>query len=568
LLQGKACNEADVRKAPFIREAVVEWKGRLVHWIDALADWLEERLRKRNKQFYVFNGGLSVSGLQHIGRLRGEIIIPETIRRILEQRGFKVKQYLTLYTQDAWKGKESQLKAFPNPEQAKRYTGWPLIRVPDPKGELSNWVERFWRDFGPYIGEFTDGKIEVVTTTELYKGRLMEFVRITFERRKEVRDVINKYRGRKPYPENWIPFEPICGRCGRIDTTEALEVDMERERVRYRCKNCGYEGWAGFDEGKLNWRIEWVGVWWALGVDFEPYGKDHATPGGSRDSANELALTVYGIQPPEGLPYEWVALRTEAGEFDMSSSDFIGITPREWLEVAHPEILRFLVLKTPPMRKLTVSMKDIPLYYDQYYRAERVYFKVESTGSEKEDILLARSYELSYAKGGPPEVLPAQPPYTHVAILSQVLPRENWLDEGIRRLQKSGHLPEKPSSFDIERVKGLFSKARTWVERYAPDHLRVKILEKVDDRICSNIPEWARKALHDIASALENIESWDENSIKNVLVNATRGWEPVKRKEFYRYFYMLFVGRESGPRAAPFLALLDRRFVVDRLRSC
>ncbi|HIQ55457.1 MAG TPA: lysine--tRNA ligase, partial [Pyrodictium sp.] len=62
-------------------------RGELRHWIDVLADWLEQKLRERGKQEYVFNGGLSVSGLQHVGRLRGEVIIPETLRRILEQRG-------------------------------------------------------------------------------------------------------------------------------------------------------------------------------------------------------------------------------------------------------------------------------------------------------------------------------------------------------------------------------------------------------------------------------------------------------------------------------------------------
>ncbi len=564
----QAISEADVRRAPFLREAVLEWKGRLVHWIDALADWLEERLQRRGKEVYVFNGGLSVSGLQHIGRLRGEVVIPETVRRILEARGLRIKQYLTLYTQDAWKGKESQLRAFPNPEEARKYTGWPLIRVPDPKGELSSWVERFWLDFGPYIGEFTDGRVEVVTTTELYRGKLKEFAKITFERREEVRRVVNKYRGRKPYPEGWIPFEPICGKCGRIDTTEAVEVDLEGERVRYRCRNCGFEGWARLEDGKLNWRIEWVGVWWALGVDFEPYGKDHATPGGSRDSANELAVTVYGITPPEGLPYEWVALRTEAGEADMSSSDFIGVTPREWLEVAHPEILRFLILKTPPMRKLTISMRDIPLYYDQYYRAERIYFRVESTGSEKEDILLARSYELSYTRDGPPKALPAQPPYTHIAILSQVLPREYWESEGIRRLQRSGHLPPTPTSFDIERVRSLFPRARRWVELYAPPGMRVKILEELPPQYCNTVPDWAREAFRTIAQRLEEVDEWSEESIKRVLIEATRGWDNSRRREFYKYFYRLFVGRDSGPRAAPLLALLDKRFVVERLSAC
>nr|WP_048061614.1 lysine--tRNA ligase [Hyperthermus butylicus] len=535
--------------------------------MDALADWLEERLRARGKEVYVFNGGLSVSGLQHVGRLRGEVIILETLRRILSQRGLRIKQYLTLYTQDAWKGKDSQLKAFPNPEEARRYTGWPLIRVPDPKGELRSWVDRFWLDFGPYIPEFTDGQVEVVTTTELYRGKLLEFVKMSVERREEVRRVINRYRGRKPYPEGWIPFEAICARCGRIDSTEALEVDLEREMVRYRCKQCGHEGWAKLWDGKLNWRIEWVGVWWALGVDFEPYGKDHATPGGSRDSANELARLVYGIEPPEGLPYEWVAVKTPDGEADMSSSDFIGFTPREWLEVAHPEVLRFLMLKTPPMRKISLGLHEVPQYYEQYYKAERVYYGVETAGSREEDIVLRRSYELSYTRAGPPEKMPAQPPYTHVAILAQILPENLWRSEAVKRLQRSGHMPDNPTSFDIERLMALLPRAKRWAERYAPSHIRVKILEELPDDVRSRVPDWARKALRELGEKLAVLEEWSEDAIKNVMIEFTRGWEPAKRREFYRYFYLVFVGRESGPRAAPLLALLDREFVVSRLSS-
>lgn len=557
----------DIRKAKFLREPVVESRGELKHWIEALADWLEECFKARGKDVYVVNGGLSVSGLQHVGRLRGEVVIPEVVRRLLESRGLRVRQYLTLYTQDAWKGKESQRSAFPDPEAAKKYTGWPLIKVPDPKGELSSWIDRFWADFGPYIGEFTDGRVEVVNTTDMYRGKLLDFVKLSMQRREEIRKIVNKYRGRKPYPPGWIPFEPRCQNCGRIDTTEAIEVSLDEEKVKYRCRSCGHEGWAPLWDGKLNWRIEWVGVWWALGVDFEPYGKDHATPGGSRDSANELALKVYGITPPEGLPYEWVSLKTRSGESDMSSSDFTGFTPREWLEVAHPEVLRFLILRTPPMRKLSLGLHEIPLYYDQYYRAERVYYGVESTGRREEDILLARSYELSYTRGKPPARMPAQPPYTHMAILAQILPEDRWGDEAIRRLQRSGHLPQEPSVFDLERVRSLLPRARRWAELYAPEYMRIRVLEELPAEIVERIPAGMREKLRGLGEKLAGLEEWSEDAIKQAMIEHTRGWGSGERKEFYRYFYLVFVGRESGPRAAPLLSLLDREFVVKRLTS-
>jgi len=558
---------ADVRKERFLREPVVRTEAGLRHWVDALAEWLETRLRRRNKDMYVFNGGLSVSGLQHVGRLRGEVIIPEVLRRILASKGLRIKQYLTLYTQDAWKGKESQLRAFGDPEKAKKYTGWPLVRVPDPLGELSSWVERYWLDFGPYLHEFTDGQVEVVSTTDMYKGDLKEFVKEVLRKREDVRKVVNKYRGRKPYPSGWIPFEPICARCGRIDATEAIEVSDDYERVRYRCRYCGNEGWASITEGKLNWRIEWVGVWWALGVDFEPYGKDHATPGGSRDSANEIA-TIFNITPPEGIPYEWVALRNRDGaEADMSSSDFIGFTPREWLEVAHAEVLRFLFLRTPPMRKISLGLHEVPNYYNLYYKAERIFYGAETSGKEEEDLLMKRSYELSYVRGQPPRDLPAQPPYSHVAILAQILPESLWREEALKRLQRSGHMPQSPTSFDIQRLMTLLPRARRWAQLYAPDYMRVKILEEIDKDLIAQIPPKYRDMLKRLGEILEGLDEWSEDAIKKVLIEYTRGWGNEERKEFYKYFYKVFLGRESGPRAAPLLALLSKEFVVNRLSS-
>jgi len=532
------------------------------HWLDALVDELEEKLRGRGREVLVFNGGLSVSGLQHIGRLRGEVLIPEAVRRELERRGFRVRQLLTIYTQDPWKGKKEQLQAFRDPEEAKRYIGWPLIRVPDPEGCHGNWVEHYWSDFGPYLKDFTDGRIEVVTTTDLYRGRLKEFtLRLVIPRREEVRRVINKYRGRKPYPPGWIPVEPICSGCGRIDSTEATQLLDGGERVRYRCRHCGHEGVARIEDSKLNWRLEWVGVWWSLNVDFEPYGKDHATPGGSRDSCNELAVKVFGFQPPEGLPYEWVAIRVGGREADMTSSGFVGVTPREWLEVAHPQILRFLYFLHPPMKKIVVDMAEIPSYYSQYYRAERIYFGLEEAGDEEEAEVLRRTYELSHPRE-PPREPPSQPPYSHVAIIVQVVPRDKLPEEALRRLKRAGHL--KDDEYSIRWATELVWKALNWVERYAPERLKFRIPEEVPEEAAREIRDPDR--LEAAAKALEAVEEWTEDSVKEALVRFGEGMSGRERREFYRDFYLAFVAKPYGPRAAPLLAVLGKEYSVDRLR--
>ncbi len=530
------------------------------HWIDELADKIASELEKRGKKdFYVFNGGLSVSGLQHIGRLRGEIILGEAIRRILEQRGYRIKQLLTLYTQDAWKGKKGQIEAFPG-GGGDRYKGWPLIKVPDPYGCHANWVEHFWSDFGPYISEFTDGNIEIVDTTTMYKTIFKPFVRETIQKRSLVREIVNKYRGRNPYPENWIPFEPICERCGRIDKTKTLSYDPKTDTVEYVCRACGYKGTRSIEKGKLNWRIEWTGVWKVLGVDFEPYGKDHAAPGGSRDSCKELAEKAYNFHSPLGEWYEWVSIRIRRGQVsDMSSSGFVGITPKQWLEVAHPHILRFLYLSTHPHRKIVVDISRIPQYYEEYYRAERVYFGLEDAGEDTE--YLKRTYELSHPDS-PPEKPPSQPPYTHVALLAQNLPSKRKFEIAVERLKRTGHIGEL-DDYSKAWLAGLLEKTVRWVELYMPQ-LKYKVPEEPPEQAYSQIQDPER--LYRLADALEEIPSWDEQTIKQTLIEFGRDLDSQERKTLYRDFYLALLGKPSGPRAAPLLAVLEKDFVVKRLK--
>lgn len=534
------------------------------HWIDVLAEKLEESLKKRDKDVYIFNGGLSVSGLQHIGRLRGEVLLGEAVRRILEKKGYKIKQYITIYTQDPWKGKDAQVRTFRDPKEGRKYTGWPLIRVPDPYGCHKSWVDHYWEDFGTYLDKFTDGKIEVITTTDMYKTILKPIVKEIISKRETARKIINKYRSRKPYPENWIPFEPICEKCGRIDTTEALRI-IDEEHIEYQCNNCGYKGVSSIENGKLNWRLEWASIWKALGVDFEPFGKDHATPGGSRDSCVDLSVNLLNYTPPEGQPYEWVALRVPGGgETDMSSSEFTGITPREWLEIAHAEILRFIYFQTPPLKKIVIDLTSIPQYYERFYTAEKIYYGVEK--QEDEEVkALARTYELSLLEE-PPERIPVQIPYAHMALLSQILPSENKLEKALKRLRESKVLTrEELMEADVKRIKELLDKAGVWAQRYAPSHYRIKLLEELSEDIKSKIT--MRSYLHELAARLEALEEWSEDRIKEELIEFGKDFATSTRKEFYRNLYLLLLGKEFGPRAAPLLAMLGKEFVIKRLRE-
>ncbi|MEM3892848.1 MAG: lysine--tRNA ligase, partial [Thermofilum sp.] len=470
----------------------------------------------------------------------------------------------TLYTVDAWKGKEAQLKQFPKREEAEQYVGWPLFRVPDPHGCHESWVDHYWEDFGSYLGEFAR-EVRVVTTRDLYteSDRMRQFVlRAVTELRRPVVEVLNKFRGEKKLRPETIPFQPICEKCGRVDTTETLEVDVKSFRARYICRSCGHEGWQSLAEGKLNWRVEWVGVWYALGVDFEPYGKDHATPGGSRDSCNELASSVFGFNPPTGLAYEWVGYRVGGKDVgDMGSSDFIGFSPREWVEVAEPEVLRFLYLLSPPMRRVVLSLEEVPSYYDLFDKAERVYFGVEE-GEEE----LKASYRYAFTKD-PPDALPFRVRYINAMILSQVLPsRGENLSDVISRLRETKQLTRELSQHELESLRRRIALAKKWLELYAPAHYRIALVaEPPYEKISEVADETVIGLVRRLISNLEELGEWNEGSIKEAMMKLKREREAEQR--FFQLLYLSFFGKPSGPRIAPYLAMLNKDYVLERLRK-
>lgn len=532
-----------------------------MHWVEDVAKSVLARVSERGRA--VCNGGLSVSGLQHVGRLRGEITIVDTVARLLESWGIEAEHFLTLYTVDAWKGKETQLSQFPKREEAEQYVGWPLFRVPDPHGCHRNWVEHYWEDFGSYLGGFA-GEVKVVTTRELYTGsdRMKQFVlRAVGELRQPVVDVLNKFRGEKKLHPSTIPFQPICEKCGRVDSTETLEVDAKSYRAKYVCRHCGYEGWQSLSEGKLNWRVEWVGVWYALSVDFEPYGKDHATPGGSRDSCNELASRVFGFDPPAGLAYEWVGYRVGGRDVgDMGSSDFIGFSPRDWVEVAEPEVLRFLYLLSPPMRRVVLSLEEVPSYYDLFDKAERVYF-----GAEEGEEDLRTSYRYAFVKS-PPSALPFRVRYINAMILSQVLPsRGENLGDVLARLRETKQLTRELDEYELESLKKRVSLARRWLELYAPAHYRITLVsEPPYEKVSEVADEVVVDLLRKLVSSLEGLSEWNEGSIKDAMISLKR--EKDAEQKFFQVLYLSFFGKPSGPRIAPYLAMLNKDYVLERLR--
>jgi len=529
-----------------------------VHWFDELL--AQVRAHVGAKQDLVINGGLSVSGLQHVGRLRGEIVLSHCLARALREEGRTVTQGLVQYTQDQWKGKGWQISQFPG-ETGKGYVGWRLIDVPDPHGCHGNWVDHYWAEFSSHMPAYAPD-VRVTSTTDLYRRQDMkEMIADLAGRAEAVRAVVNKYRERRPYPEGWIPFEPYCKACKRVGSARALRI-IGTESAEYACE-CGDAGTSSLEFGKLNWRLEWPAIWKVLAVDVEPFGKDHAAPGGSRDSCKDVAQTVMKFTPPFGIPYEWVGIGEKGvDKGDMGSSDAIGFGPASWAAVGGPEVLRFTYLSVPPSRRIVLDLAKADAYHDAFDAGERAHY---GGGTSEEEMLRARTYALAAMRPLPPNA-PFSLPYRHAAFLAQISPDEGRVDWVVRRLKDTRVLQRDLAADERERIGRRMAQARAWVDAYAPEN-RVVLLERLTDAVRAQLTKQDRESLMIFAVKAE-ASNWQEEAIKEAMVALTKGEKlPVLTSRFFRDLYLVLLGTEKGPRAAPFLAVLDKRFVLERLRD-
>ena len=445
-----------------------------------------------------------------------------------------------------------------------------VIDVPDPTNPEGSWVDHYWKDFGVPLSRFGHN-IQITRTHELYQQERMKKIVIELIKKKDlVRKILNKYRKENPFPEDWIPVNPICEHCNRIGTTKALEVNLENYKVHYFCEECQQDGWSDISKGKLTWRLEWLAIWHVLNIHFEPYGKDHATPGGSRDSCIDVLESVLNHKGPYGFWNEWVGYSEGRKDFgDMTSSGFIGFTPTTWLEYAEPEVLKYLYLKTPPKRRIILGLDKIPSYIGEYDRAQRIYYGLEQFEDPIELHAIQRSYEIAYYNDVP-EYRGFQMDYQHAIILSQlVTPDQEGTQQAIQRLQATEILKEKLSKEITDHIQIRLTLGRNWVtSKYAPHHLRIELKEQVSPDVLKQYGERILNVVLDLGKTLEKTK-WTEEEIKLKMMDLREeaGLSRKEMNQFFHVLYQIFLGSTKGPRFAPFIAALDKKWVIRKLQE-
>ncbi len=527
-----------------------------VFWADEVADAIEAR---DPAEPIVIKGGVSPSGIPHIGNVN-ELLRGHFVAEVLRERGWQVNQVFTSDDMDRLRkvprvlaDREFRPVSIGDIDGGTlgRNLGKPYTDIPDPFGCCASYGAHFTnllKDTAESLGL----DIEFYSTTALTEdGAFRPYVERLLDNLEGAREILGKYQDK--VDEAYVPFVPRCGNCGRL-TERVTDVDLEAGTVTYACVDheiagnaipgCGHRGDADLTDGKLPWRFEWPAQWGILGVDFEPFGKEHAE--GSWPSGVDIAETLLGVDPPEPMVYEYFTLNGDA----LSSSTGNVVTAPELLELVEPEVIRYFFTKDPRKAR-DLDLDRIDLLVDEFDAFEAAYFG-RGDGDRAREERAKRVYPFVVDRVDPDRI---RLPYTFAAVLAMVD------DPALRReiAERENHLPADAPSWAVEAAMERVDRAGAWAER--TDN-RFNYDLKRESLPVDGFDEPVEAALRDVADVVD--DGADGERIQAAIFEAAErhGLEPAT---VFEAGYRLLFDEETGPKLGPFLADLDRRFVVDRL---
>ena len=314
------------------------------------------------KGYVLFETGYGPSGLPHIGTF-GEVLRTTMVRRAFEVIS-DIPTKLIAFSDDL-DGLRKVPDNVPQQELLAGYLQRPLTDVPDPFGEF----ESFGHHNNAMLQRFLDTfgfEYEFYSAREFYRsGQFDATLLRAAEKYDDLMAVMLKSL-REERQQTYSIFLPISPSTGRVLYVPLKEVNGSTGEITFEDED-GTDVTMPVTGGnvKFQWKPDFGARWAALGVDFEPYGKEHApnTPIYSK------ICRLLGGTPPEVFTYE-LFLDEEGGKISKSKGN--GLSIDEWLTYAATESLSYYMYLKPKTAK-RLGWSVIPKAVDEYHQQLRAY---------------------------------------------------------------------------------------------------------------------------------------------------------------------------------------------------
>jgi len=474
------------------------------------------------KGYVLFETGYGPSGLPHIGTF-GEVLRTTMVRRAFEVMS-DIPTKLICFSDDM-DGLRKVPDNVPNPEMLREHLQRPLTRVPDPFGEYDSFghynnamLRRFLDTFG--------FDYEFYSATEFYaSGRFDETLLLACEHYDDLMAVMLKSL-REERQQTYSIFLPISPTTGRVLYVPMKEVNAKDGTVTFYDED-GTETTLPVTGGnvKFQWKPDFGARWAALGVDFEPYGKEHApnTPIYSN------ICRALGGRAPEVFTYE--LFLDEIGQ-KISKSMGNGISIDEWLTYASTESLSYFMYQKPKTAK-RLFFDVIPKAVDEYHQQLRAYVDQDEKARLANPVFHIHQGEVPVSNMVVPFAM-----LLNLASVSGAKDKDTlW---GFIGRYAPDATPETHPDMDEaagHAVRYFNDFVRPTREFRAPSEMELAALEDLRGRLA----DWDGGA--------------DPEELQSMVfaVGKAHGFEPLR--DWFKALYEVLLGASQGPRFGGFIAL-------------
>src|SRR6266571_115678 len=284
------------------------------YWLDQIVD---EALQAHPEGEILVSSGISPSASYHIGHFR-EALTADAIAWGIRKRGRSARHLHVVDDFDPLRKRYHFL-----PEKFEQYVGWPICLVPDPFDCHGSYSVHYSEEFKAAARQMGVEMDVIYSYEDQYlSGKMAPYIERAMVKIPEIKKIFKEIAHRD-LPDDWVPIQ-ILSDSKSLNEWRFVSIDTSAKTIKYRDKT-GKEGEMRYDDGrvKLNWRLDWPARWALHGVDVEPYGKEHATKGGSYDTGAEFVRVVFDAEPPVPLAYDTINLVGDTKKMSSSLGNLV-----------------------------------------------------------------------------------------------------------------------------------------------------------------------------------------------------------------------------------------------------
>lgn len=505
-------------------------------WLTKVVD---EILKAHPEGEIIVSSGVSPSGPYHVGTLR-EVLTADAITKEILRRGRSSRHIHISDDLDPFRKVPINI-----PDDFSKYLGKPLKDVPSPDGKAASYADYFLQDL-PEAAASMRLSMEIVRSSDKYRsGFFTDAIELALENIDAIRSALETISGRK-LDEQWSPIQIL--EEGYLKNRKFVSLDKTAKTINY----IGADGSTktkdySLGEVKLNWRIDWPARWWKLNVAVEPFGRDHATKGGSYDTGVAIVKDVYKTEAPLPVPYNFVNKTGYTKKMSKSAGDVI--TAADLLKVLPPEAVWYFMLRYSP---------DKLLFFDEGPTLVKLIDDFSALAA-KEDKTQAEQDLLKVCLADVKDPTISSVPFSHlVASYQAALKDPQKTLEIIARTEHKETVEQQ-----AETIKKELVFIDRWLELWAPDDVKFSLADNVNK---TDFSESEISYLGQLAAKIETAPADAEGEWFHKAIYEFKETNNLSPGQLFAPLYRVLIAKEQGPRAGWFLSILPREWLIKRLR--